>query len=139
MSTFIKTNKNVGATFSVNTSPGTFSASNNSNLSIGITGTATPSTTLTISGTATVGTVFTINQPIIKLHVLGEDFEMEGVLYDTILQHIIATLNVLGEPYWRELKKQDNMTFNNELEKFIELRLKHQRRNNNIDKIIGDE
>lgn len=49
---------------------------------------------------------------------------------------ILATLNVLKEPYWRELKKQ-NIYFDEGMKKFIETRLLKIRRDEGIDKIVG--
>lgn len=69
-------------------------------------------------------------------HILGEDYEIESSYQDIQLSNVIATLNVLGEPYWRELKK-NNVYFDEDLDKFIEKKLKQQRRDNNISEIIG--
>lgn len=60
---------------------------------------------------------------IIKLHILGEDYELENSLNDNTLQITIATLNVLKRPFWEQLKKQ-SIKFDKDLEDFIEARLK---------------
>jgi hypothetical protein len=86
------------------------------------------------SGQAT----FTNYAPTKKYNILGEEYEIEGLYSynDLHLANCIATLNILGEPYWIEIKKQ-GVTFDSDLEKFIEERLKQRRREDNINKIVG--
>lgn len=59
----------------------------------------------------------------IKLHILGEDYEVKNSYNDNTLAIIISTLNVLKRPFWEELKKQ-SIKFDKDLEDFIEERLK---------------
>jgi hypothetical protein len=73
-----------------------------------------------------------------KFHVLGEDFELSNNYgFDSNLVIIISTLNVLGRPFWEELKKQ-NVYLPDELKDFIEERLVIIDRDNKINSIIKD-
>lgn len=65
----------------------------------------------------------TIGPSILKLHILGEDYELKNSYNDSTLAITIATLNVLKRPFWEELKKQ-SIKFDKDLEEFIEERLK---------------
>lgn len=96
-------------------------------------------TSLTINN----GTIYTngsINRHILY-NILGAEFKSEyhHLSYndDLYLRNIIATLNILGEPYWIELKKQGVILHDGDMEKFIEERLMQLRRENIIDKIVG--
>jgi hypothetical protein len=71
-----------------------------------------------------------------KFHVLGEDFELSNNHgFEGNLAIIISTLNVLGRPFWEELKKQ-NIYLPDELKDFIEERLVIIDRDNKINSII---
>ena len=73
-----------------------------------------------------------------KFHVLGEDFDLSNNSgFDSNLVIIISTLNVLGRPFWEELKKQ-NVYLPEELKDFIEERLVILDRDNKINSIIKD-
>ncbi len=73
-----------------------------------------------------------------KFHVLGEDFELTNNYgFDSNLVIIISTLNVLGRPFWEELKKQ-NVYLPDELKDFIEKRLVILDRDVKINSIIKD-
>ena len=50
---------------------------------------------------------------------------------------MISTLNVLGKPFYEELKK-NNVSFTDEMDKFIQQRLKVIDRDKKIDSIIKD-
>jgi len=90
-----------------------------------------PTTTTTSTGTS--GT-YTITSPKVKYIILGEEFETEG--YTNLeIATIIATINVLGKPYWIELKKQ-NVSFGNDMENFIEERFLVLERDRKITEII---
>ena len=67
-------------------------------------------------------------------HILGEDFEIEGA---TSIQMItlISTLNLLGRPFYNEVKKQ-GVNFDTELDEFIQKRLSVIERDLKIDKIL---
>jgi hypothetical protein len=53
--------------------------------------------------------------------ILGEEYETNGYS-DPTLGMAIATLNVLGKPYWLELKKQQ-FSFGYDMDSFIEERI----------------
>lgn len=53
--------------------------------------------------------------------ILGEEYETNGYP-DPTLGMAIATLNVLGKPYWLELKKQQ-FSFGYDMDAFIEERI----------------
>lgn len=55
-----------------------------------------------------------------KYYILGEYFEFDGYV-DTYSSSIISTLNVLGKPYWEQLK-MNNISFSKEIEEFIQSR-----------------
>ena len=71
-----------------------------------------------------------------KYHILGEEFEIDGYL-DGSTAVMISTLNVLGKPFYEELKK-NNVSFTDEMDKFIQQRLKVIDRDKKIDSIIKD-
>ena len=71
-------------------------------------------------------------------NILGEDIEL-SVYPSTDFVSFIATLNVLGEPYYREFKKNHGTVINDKLDEFIEKRLKILKRNKIIDKIIKED
>lgn len=65
----------------------------------------------------------TIQTPKITYVILGEEYEVEsGSFMDVSTASIIATLNVLGKPYWLELKKQQ-FSFGYDMDAFIEERI----------------
>ena len=66
--------------------------------------------------------------------ILGEEYETEGYP-DTSLGIAIATLNILGKPYWLELKKQ-NFTFGYDMDAFIEERITVLDRDKKINDIL---
>ena len=68
------------------------------------------------------------------LYILGD--YINNVLLNDVEVNMIATLNLLGEPYWIELKRL-NYKFSVEIEDFIEKRIKIERRNKNIDIITN--
>lgn len=71
-------------------------------------------------------------------HVLGEDIEL-SVYPSTDFVSFIATLNVLGEPYYREFKKNHGTIINYKLDEFIEKRLKILNRDKIIGKLIKED
>lgn len=71
-------------------------------------------------------------------HVLGEDIEL-SVYPSTDFVSFIATLNVLGEPYYREFKKNHGTVINYKLDEFIEKRLKILNRDKIIGKLIKED
>lgn len=55
-----------------------------------------------------------------KYYILGEYFEFEGY-GDPWAVSMISILNVLGKPYWEQLK-MNNISFSKEIEEFIQSR-----------------
>lgn len=78
------------------------------------------------------GTSFntTINTQKSKYHILGEDVEVSGYIDGTTAM-MIATLNVLGKPFYDELKK-NNVHFSQEIEDYLKIRF----RDTKIDSIL---
>jgi hypothetical protein len=69
-----------------------------------------------------------------KYVILGEEYKTDYAFSNDIVI-AIATLNVLGKPYWIELKKQ-NFSFGYDLDKFIEERIIVLDRDRKIDDIL---
>lgn len=111
---------------------------------IGI-GTGGTSNTLTVSGsTSTIytgtnigGGSFTIQPAKTTYHILGEDVEVEGYK-DFNVASCVALINVLGKPYYDELKKQD-VYFPSELEEYLEKKFVILERDRKINEVIKDK
>lgn len=86
------------------------------------------------NGHGSWGTGATITSQKTTYVILGEEYETEGYP-DTSLGIAIATLNVLGKPYWLELKKQ-SFSFGYEMDKFIEERITVLDRDKKINDIL---
>ena len=65
---------------------------------------------------------------------MGEDVEVSGYIDGTTAM-MISTLNVLGKPYYDELKK-NNVSFSNEIEDFLKQKFKILERDTKIDSIL---
>lgn len=111
--------------------------------SIGITGSATG--VVSISGTNSITT--TSNQYLVyggstinyslqstTYHVLGEDIEVSGYA-DSSLALAISTLNVLGKPFYDELKK-NKISFPKEIEDYLEVKFKILERDRKINDVL---
>ena len=72
-----------------------------------------------------------------KYHILGEEFETDGYL-DGTTAVMISTLNVLGRPFYDELRK-NNVSFPDKMDKFIQDRLKVIERDKKIDSLINQQ
>ena len=125
------------------------------NMSSGLTGTNITTGTSNVTGnwansTITLGTNVnaiygngqgswgsaTIQTPKITYVILGEEYEVEsGSFMDASTASIIATLNVLGKPYWLELKKQ-SFSFGYDMDAFIEERITILDRDKKINDIL---
>lgn len=81
------------------------------------------------------GTSFTVSKA--KYHILGEDVEVSGYLDGTTAM-MLSTLNVLGKPYYDELKK-NNVSFSNEIEDFLKQKFKILERDTKIDSILDEK
>jgi hypothetical protein len=106
-----------------------------------ILGTNSNTTISTTSGSNLVyssGTgAFSISTPKSTYHILGEDYEVKNTYTDPNLSIVIATLNVLKRPFWEELKKQ-NIKFDDDLENFIEKRLKIYDRDKKLESLLPE-
>jgi hypothetical protein len=87
-----------------------------------------------ISSTGLHGTSFNTTILKAKYHILGEDVEVSGYVDGTTAM-MISTLNVLGKPYYDELKK-NNVSFSNEIEDFLKQKFKILERDTKIDSIL---
>jgi hypothetical protein len=119
---------------SISNSTSTISISNSNGSTLTTTG-GNGSTLTTTGGNinyVTTGYSFTKS----KYHILGEEFEIDGYL-DVTTAIMISTLNVLGKPFYEELKK-NNVSFSDDMDKFIQKRLKVLDRDKKIDSIIKD-
>jgi hypothetical protein len=67
-------------------------------------------------------------------HVLGEDIEVDGY-GDPHIAVAISTLNVLGKPFYDELKK-NNLTLPSEIEEYLEKKFKILERDRKIKEIL---
>lgn len=70
-----------------------------------------------------------------KFNILGEVYEHTGYI-DGHIAVAISTINVLGTPFWDELKK-NGVIFPHEMEQFIEKRITILERDKKIDDIIN--
>ena len=86
------------------------------------------------NGHGSWGSSATIQQQKTTYVILGEEYEIEGYP-DTSLGIAIATLNVLGKPYWLELKKQQ-FSFGYDMDSFIEERITVLDRDKKINDIL---
>ena len=88
----------------------------------------------TVSSPGLYGTSFNTTIAKTKYHILGEDVEVSGYI-DGTTAIMISTLNVLGKPYYDELKK-NNVSFSNEIEDFLKQKFKILERDTKIDSIL---
>ena len=88
------------------------------------------STTISSSGTSFNTTTIAKT----KYHILGEDVEVSGYIDGTTAM-MISTINILGKPYYDELKK-NNVSFSNEIEDFLKQKFKILERDTKIDSIL---
>jgi len=66
-------------------------------------------------------------------HILGEDVEVSGYVDGTTAM-IISTLNVLGKPFYDELKK-NKVSFGDEIEDYLKVKF----RDIKIETILNDK
>lgn len=66
-------------------------------------------------------------------HILGEDVEVSGYVDGTTAM-IISTLNVLGKPFYDELKK-NKVSFSDEIEDYLKVKF----RDIKIETILNDK
>lgn len=90
----------------------------------------TGSNNIAIGSSSLYGTSFNTTIQKAKYHILGEDVEVSGYVDGTTAM-MIATLNVLGKPFYDELKK-NNVNFSQEIEDYLKIRF----RDTKIDSIL---
>ena len=88
-----------------------------------------------VGATGTKGTMGSAGIQMQKCtyHILGEDVELNGYI-DTNTVILISTLNVLGKPFYDELKK-NKVSFNNEIEDYLRVKF----RDIKIETILNDK
>ena len=108
--------------------------------SYGSTGSTTTATLITGSGSSYYTTVGSSYYSTLSAkstyHILEEDVEVDGYKDNTIVM-IIATINVLGKPYYDELLKQ-GVVLPSEISTFLERKFLILERDRKIDSIISD-
>ena len=108
--------------------------------SYGSTGSTTTTTLITGSGslyyTTAGSSYYSTFSTKSTYHILGEDVEVDGYKDNSIVM-IIATINVLGKPYYDELLKQ-GATLPSEISTFLEKKFLILERDRKIDSIISD-
>jgi hypothetical protein len=102
-----------------------------------ITGSGAYNTAIGSSSLGIYGTSFNTTISKAKYHIFGEDVEVEGYIDGTTAM-MISTLNVLGKPYYDELKK-NNVSFSNEIEDFLKQKFKILQREDRIDSILDEK
>ena len=96
----------------------------------------TSNTSTTLSGAGLYRTSFNTSLEKTKYHILGEDVEVSSYIDGTTAM-MISTLNILGKPYYDELKK-NNVSFSNEIEDFLKQKFKILERDTKIDSILEE-
>jgi len=108
--------------------------------STGSTGSTTTATLITGSGSSYYTTAGSSYYSTLSAkstyHILEEDVEVDGYKDNTIVM-IIATINVLGKPYYDELLKQGAI-LPSEISTFLERKFLILERDRKIDSIISD-
>ena len=102
----------------------------------GSTGTISTSTGTSYGTITTSGSAYSTLLAKSTYHILGEDVEVDGYKDNTIVM-IIATINVLGKPYYDELLKQ-GVILPSEILTFLEKKFLILERDRKIDSIISD-
>lgn len=87
--------------------------------------------------TSSILNTSTLN-PINRYNILGEEVDLEIGDYNGSFAITIATLNVLGRPFYEELKKQP-ISLSNEVIEIIERRLIITERERKINSVINKE
>lgn len=99
-----------------------------------ISGTNSSLTTSTLSSGQYLGSTMNYTMSKATYHVLGEDIEVDGYV-DPNLVIIISTLNVLGKPFYDELKK-NKVTLPLDIEEYLEVKFKILERDRKIKDIL---
>jgi hypothetical protein len=82
----------------------------------------------TLAGT-TINSIYAV-----KYHILGEDVEVSGHI-DGNTAMMISTLNVLGKPFYDELKK-NKISFSNDIEAYLERKFREIERDEKIEEVL---
>jgi len=91
----------------------------------------------TTTSTTTYGTNIQYGSSSKKTyHVLGENVDLNASFEDSILIQLISTINVLGKPYYDQLKK-NNYNFPQELDDFLVKKFKELERDDKINQVIN--
>jgi hypothetical protein len=88
------------------------------------------------SSITTSGSTYTIISSKSTYHILGEDVEVDNYK-DSNISIIIASINVLGKPYYDQLLKQ-GISLPYEVSTFLEKKFLILERDRKIDSIISD-
>ncbi len=133
----VHTSSIVSPVFGTPSVSGTLISGTGSSGTLIVSGTNSNITTSTLSsgqyvtwGGSTIN--YTMNK--ITYHVLGEDIQVDGY-GDPNLAVTISTLNVLGKPFYDELKK-NNVSLPTEIEEYLELKFKILERDRKIKDIL---
>lgn len=89
-----------------------------------------------MTSTSNYGINYQMPSRITKYHILGEDVEFVNMLTDYNLITIIATLNILGRPFYEELKK-NGYNFPKDIEDFLQKKFKEIDREIKISQVIN--
>jgi len=81
-------------------------------------------------------TINNISFAMAKYHILGEDVTVSGSKDGTTAM-MIAALNVLGRPFYEELRKND-VCFPPDIEEYLQERFRVEDRNDKIENILKD-
>lgn len=78
---------------------------------------------------------FTIYTQKAKYNILGEEFEIDGY-QDTTITIIISSINIMGKPFYDDLKKQ-GIHLPEEIDNFLQNKFRILERDNKIDSVIN--
>jgi len=132
----VHTSSIVSPVFGTPSVSGTLISGTGSSGTLIVSGTNSNITTSTTNGQYLVYGGSTINYTMNKTtyHILGEDIQIDGYS-DPNLAVVISTLNVLGKPFYDELKK-NNVSLPTEIEEYLELKFKILERDRKIKDIL---
>lgn len=81
---------------------------------------------------------FVISSPKTTYFILGEEFETESYWTDSSLALIISSINIMGKPFYDDLKKQ-GVVLPEDIDDFINERFKIIERDKKIEDIITNK
>jgi len=126
-------------TSNIPTTVATVSAPQNSTISItsgcgGIITTTGSNNNLVYSSSGSI----TISTPKNTYYILGEEFETDSYRTDSSLALIISSINIMGKPFYDDLKKQ-GVELPTDIDDFINERFKIIERDKKIEDIITNK